>query len=50
MTVAFFVSGGGEKVVKQIMIWKSKNPRCFKPANAASKLFFFCRCKVLDAN
>ena len=29
MTVAFFVNANGEKE-EPIVIWKSKNPRCFK--------------------
>ena len=37
ITVAFFVSTDGGKVGKPIIIWKSKKPRCFKRANAASK-------------
>ena len=38
ITVAFFVSADGEKVGKQIVIWRSKNPRCFRLASAADKL------------
>ena len=30
VTVAFFVSAAGKKEIKQIVIWKSENPRCFK--------------------
>ena len=30
MTVAIFVRTDGKKVGKQIIIWKSKNPRCFR--------------------
>ena len=38
ITVAFFVSADGEKVGKPIVIWRSKNPRCFRLASAADKL------------
>ena len=36
MTVAFFVSADGGKVGKPIVIWKSKNPQCFRKANATT--------------
>ena len=38
MTVAFFVSVDGGKVGKPIINWKSQKSRCFKRANAASKI------------
>lgn len=38
ITVAFFVSADGKKVGKPIVIWRSKNPRCFRLASAADKL------------
>ena len=37
ITVAFFVSADGEKVGKPIVIWRSKNPRCFRLASAVDK-------------
>ena len=30
LTIAFFVSAAGEKVIKPIVIWRSAKPRCFK--------------------
>ena len=30
MTAAFFVSGNGGKVCDPVIIWRSKNPRCFR--------------------
>ena len=38
ITVAFFVSADGGKVVKPIAIWRSKKLRCFRLANAPDKL------------
>lgn len=38
MTVAFLVSVDGGKVGKPIINWKSQKSRCFKRANAASKI------------
>ena len=30
LTIAFFVSAAGEKVIEPIVIWGSAKPRCFK--------------------
>ena len=30
LTITFFVSAAGEKVIEQIVIWSSAEPRCFK--------------------
>ena len=35
--VPFFDSADDRKFGKPIMIWKSKNPRCFRKTNAAAK-------------
>ena len=49
MTVAFFVSAEGGKVVKPKVNWKIKKQSCFKRINAASKLkqvFYFADAKL----
>ena len=38
ITVAFFLSADGGKVGKPIVIWRSKNPRCFRLASVPDKL------------
>ena len=45
VTVAFFVSADGAKVGKPMLIWRSKNPRCFKRIGGSSKLksvWYYC--------
>ena len=34
---AFFVSDGGGRVSKPIIVWKRRKPHCFRQVNAAAK-------------